>query len=222
MRAHADRPPRRRLARCARLTGSAPARAGMLPLRARPLLRPRPRPRLQRPRDRRPRARHPRGQHARLRVRGHPAPDRLPARQAGDVPGLGPARAAAALRRRPREAVPLPGPEGGVLPLRLRARSRGARAALGLDTERVVVDRPPAARRLALPPQVEPALPQGPRTASASDERRPRGGPAAHPGAARVTSSSLRAALADRPRPARSRRRAWSPSPTSSSPPAAR
>ena len=46
----------------------------------------------------------------------------------------------------------------------------GAGRGSAVDTARVVVDRPPAARRLALPPQVEPALPEGPDQRSGSDE----------------------------------------------------
>ena len=57
-----------------------------------------------------------------------PAPRRLPAREAGDLPGLGAARAAEAIRRRAGEAVPVPGAQGGVLPRRLRGRPRRARA----------------------------------------------------------------------------------------------
>ena len=47
--------------------------------------------------------------------------------QAGDVPRLGALRAPAPFRRGRGEVLPLPGAEGGVLPLRLRARPRGAR-----------------------------------------------------------------------------------------------
>ena len=127
MDAHADRPPRRRLA-VRKLLRLLAAHGEDAAVRKGTRLRPRARPRLQRPRDRRPRARHPRGEHARLRVRRHPAPGRLPARQAGDVPGLGAAGAPAEVRGRAREAVPVSRVQGGVLPRGLRAGPRGARA----------------------------------------------------------------------------------------------
>ena len=65
----------------------------------------------------------------------------------------------------------------------------GALKRLSVDTGARRRRRPPAARRLALPPQVEPALPQG--AATAGQRRgRPRGRPAAH---RRRSASSSRA-----------------------------
>ena len=80
-----------------------------------------------------------------------------------------PARAPAPLRRRPGEARPVPGPEGGVLPRRLRARRRRARPARARPREGDR-GRAPAARRVALPPQVEPAVPAGARPTSAATQ----------------------------------------------------
>ncbi len=52
------------------------------------------------------------------------------------VAGLDPARAAGEARRQGREAGPLSGPEGGVLPGRLRARPGGARTSSGSTARR--------------------------------------------------------------------------------------
>src|SRR2546423_315000 len=73
-------------------------------------------------------------------------------------PGRDPARPTRPLRRRAPEASPVPGAQGGVLPLRLRARPGGARALAdraGARARRAA----PAAGRLALPPALQPALP---------------------------------------------------------------
>ena len=73
------------------------------------------------------------------------------------VPDAIPPDAAAAVRRRAAEARPVPGPEGGVLPERLRARPVAARALRrrpGARARRAA----PAAGRVALPPALEPAL----------------------------------------------------------------
>ena len=77
-------------------------------------------------------------------------------------------------------------------PRRCDAARRRRRAGRG--------DRPAAARRLALPPQVEPALPQGARPARPR-RGRARGRPAAHRRRSASSSSSLAPALGDRPRP---------------------
>ena len=72
------------------------------------------------------------------------APRRLPAREAGDLPGLGPARAAAALRRRAGEALPVSraSRRSTTSPTSRPTPTRSSR--LGVDTERVVVVvRPP-------------------------------------------------------------------------------
>ena len=103
-------------------------------------LRPRARARLARPDADRPLARDPERDDVRLRVRLAPAPARLPRGDAGRRPRGDPARAARPLRRAAAEAAPLPGPEGGVLPRRLRARRRStSRRASAL----VVVRTPP-------------------------------------------------------------------------------
>ena len=107
--------------------GKARAEARALPaLRrwAKPrALRPRARARLARPDADRALARHPERDHVRLRVRLAPAPARLPRGDARRRPRGDPARAARPLRRAAAEAAPLPRPEGGVLPRRLRAGS---------------------------------------------------------------------------------------------------
>ena len=59
-------------------------------------------------------------------------------------PELVPRRPPTALRRRPGQAPPVPGPQGGVLPRRLRARPADLPETLGIDRERAIVDpRPP-------------------------------------------------------------------------------
>ena len=101
-----------------------------------------------------------------------------------------------AIRRRPGEALPVPRDQGGVLPLRLRARSgrprearRRHRARRGRGSS--------AARRLALSPQVESPLPAGTR-ASRLRSGCPRGRPAAYRGAADLRQGA-RPAVPDRP-----------------------
>ena len=132
-------------------------------------------------------ARDPERDHLRLRVRVAAASARLPRCDAGRRAGGDPARAAGALRRAAAEARPVPGPEGGVLPRRLRARPRRARAVRarpGEDARR----RAHAAGRLALPPALEPALPAGAR-APGPERGRERDRDPAHRGAARRTSA---------------------------------
>ncbi len=80
----------------------------------------------QRPGARRGGAEGPGGRHVRLRVGDAPAQHRLPAGTARVRARGDPARSADAVRGRCRKARPLPGSQGGVLPLRLRARSRCA------------------------------------------------------------------------------------------------
>ena len=59
------------------------------------------------------------------------------ARAAGDRARRDPGRGdGARAGREPRSPLPLPGPEGGLLPRRLRARRRGRSTTLGLDRER--------------------------------------------------------------------------------------
>ena len=98
-------------------------------------LRRRARARLARADDDRAPARHPELDDVRLRVGVAPAPARLPRRDEGRRAGLDPARAARPLRRRAAEARPVPGAEGGVLPLRLRARP-ARRSTAGRSTRR--------------------------------------------------------------------------------------
>ena len=97
------------------------------------------------------------------------AQHRLPARAARDDAGRDPARAARALRRRAGQARPVRRAQGGVLPVGLQAgrgRVGGTRGRSGEDRR----DRAPATRRLALSPQVQPAVP-----ARARAPRAPRG-----------------------------------------------
>ena len=170
-----------------------------------PRLRPRARARLARADDDRAPARHPELDDVRLRVGVAPAPARLPRRDAGRRARGDPARAAQDLRRRAAEAAAVPGAEGGVLPLGLRAERVGADR---------LVDRPgprarraaAAARRLALPPALESALPDDAR-ASRPARRRARVRDPAHRGAARLREVA-RAAVGDRPRARPSTRRA--------------
>ena len=146
-----------------RLRKPLPARrahAAMRQLRPRPRLRPGAGPRLQRPGDRRPAARRPRGEHVRLRVRvtQHNIGCRL-ARRVMTPDSIPPER----LRRfgvGPEKLFQYPGlkeeyyladfePDAGGAAT--RSASTGAR-----DRGRAA-----AARRLALSPQVEPAVPAG-------------------------------------------------------------
>ncbi len=71
----------------------------------------------------------PLGADAGLRVRRPAATDQLRRRQAGPRPRLDPARPTAEDRRQGGKAGPLPGPQGGVLPGRVRARPGGPRRA---------------------------------------------------------------------------------------------
>ena len=74
------------------------------------------------------------------------------------VPDAIPPERLAPLRRAAAEARAVPGAEGGVLPRRLRARPLAARALRrrpGARARRAAA----AARRVALPPALEPALP---------------------------------------------------------------
>ena len=87
-----------------------------------PRLRRRARARVARADDHGAPARHPELDDLRLRVGLAAAPARLPRRDEGRRPGLDPGRAARPLRRRAAEAAAVPGAEGGVLPLGLRAR----------------------------------------------------------------------------------------------------
>src|ERR1700676_5110408 len=86
------------------------------------------------------------------------APARLPGGDEGSRPGLDPGRAAGQLRHRAAEAPAVPRAEGGVLPRRLRAR-RGRARRLGDRSGADARGAAAAARRVALPPAFEPALP---------------------------------------------------------------
>ena len=152
------------------------------PLRRQGPLRPRGRPRLQRPRARRRQPPHPGGQHVRLRVRRPAAQHRLPARPPRDDARRDPAGAARALRRRPGQARPVRRAQGGVLPLGLHARPGRARPPRRRPRPRGG-DRPAAAGRLALPPQVQPPVPARARLPRAPRGRLGRRHPA-HGGAA--------------------------------------
>ena len=121
------------------------------------------------------------------------------------VPDAIPAGPPRALRRRAAEARPVRGPEGGVLPRGLRAGPGRARAVRRRPVARAR-RAAPAARRVAVPPAVEPALPADAR-ARRPPRRRARDRPAAHRGAARVRARA-RAAVGDRPRARRWTRRA--------------
>ena len=96
------------------------------PLGARPALRPSARARLQRHHDRGRAPAHPVRDDVRLRVGHRPAQRQLPAGQGRGGPRRDPARAPLSLRR-PGQDPRLPGPQGGVLPGRLRARPGGPR-----------------------------------------------------------------------------------------------
>ena len=105
----------------AKARGLAERSLALTTLGARPALRPRARPRLQRHHDRRRAAAHPVRHHVRLRVGDRPAQRQLPAGRGRGGPRRDPARAALSLRRAGQDPR-LPGPQGGVLPGRLRAR----------------------------------------------------------------------------------------------------
>ena len=105
--------------------GLAPARAALVGRAA--AVRPRALPRLARAPARGPVARRAVVLCLRLRVRALPAHARLPRRDPRHRSGRDPAGAARPTRREGREGAPLPGPEGGVLPLRVHARPRRAR-----------------------------------------------------------------------------------------------
>src|SRR5204863_2372989 len=159
-----DRAPRRPVAaREGALDDVAPTGAPELGTRA--FVRRRARPRVARADDDGPPSRHPELDHVRLRVRVAPAPARLPRSDEGRRPRLDPSRAPRPLWRGAAEARPVSGPEGGVLPRRLRARPVRHRPVAGRP--RAGAGRPaPTAGRLALPPALEPALP--------ADDRLPR------------------------------------------------
>ena len=145
--------------------------------------------------DRAP-ARHPELDDVRLRVRDAAAPARLPRGDEGRRARRDPPGATRAVRRAPAEARAVPRPQGGVLPLRLRARPLAARPLRRRSGARA--RRPaPAARRLALPPAVEPALPDDARPSRPARERA-RVRAAAHRGAAGVRARA-RAAVGDPP-----------------------
>ena len=168
--------------------------------------RPRARPRLGRPRRRLGRCfRDPLGADAGLRVRRPAAPDRLPGRASGC---WSPTRSRSSGWRRsaprPSKLFRYPGPEGGVLPRRLRARRRRCSTSSGSTARRsLVVVRPPPetseyhARNDALRGESIDRLAAAPAT------RRRWSSPAPRPRAPR--SRALRRRQPDRPR-ARDRR----------------
>ena len=94
----------------------------------------------------------------RLRVGDVSAHDRLPPRAARDRARRDPARAAAPLRRRAAQAAPLSRAQGGVLPPRLRARSRHPGEASARIRARIVVVLRTPSDRGALPPRRQPDL----------------------------------------------------------------
>ena len=61
----------------------------------------------------------------------------------------------------PGKLVQYAGAQGGVLPRRTSTPDEAALEELGVDRERILGDRAPAARRLALPPQVQPRCSRG-------------------------------------------------------------
>ena len=131
-----------------------------------------------------------------------PAHDRLPARAPCDRARRDPAGAAAPLRREPPQAAPVPGAQGGVLPARLRARSRHPRA--GRSRSAPHRRRPAhAADGRALPPGPQPRLRRSARSPG-KRPRRARRGPAATARAGR-RAAAAGAAIRDRAR-ARGRR----------------
>ena len=107
----------------AKAIGLADRSAALHALGARAALRPRARPRLQRRHGRRAAAAHPVLDDVRLRVGDGAAHRQLPPRAGGRRARGDPAGAPGALRR-DAQAAPLPGPQGGVLPRRPRARRR--------------------------------------------------------------------------------------------------
>ena len=126
------------------------------------------------------------------------------------VPRRDPARAPRALRRE-RQDRRLRGPQGGVLPRRLRARPGGARRARARPG-RADRRRPHAARGVAVPPLRERRPRRGARAPARHADRRPAAHAAAARGAARRRLHRARAgdrrAVADRlRRPRRVRRR---------------
>ena len=160
-------------------------------------LRPRARPRLARADDDRPAARNPERDDLRLRVGLAPAPTRLPGGDACRRPRRDPARPAREVHRRAAQAPPVPWTEGGVLPVGLRARP--VRTHRLVDRRRARARRAAsAARRLALPPAFESAVPADAR-ASRPRGRRPRVRHPAHRRAAGLRQVA-RAAVGDRPR----------------------
>ena len=203
-RSDGDRPPRRPLA--ARQGTLAHLASRALRTWARPReLRPRARARLTRADDERTATRHPERDDARLRVRDAAAPARHARGDKGGRARVDPARAARSVSACDRRSCcAIPGlkeeyylsdfePDPTVLD------------ELGVDRDRVLVVLRPAARRLALPPPLEPALPADARLSWASletvqavvlprtDEQRV------------TTSAQLDSALGDRPRPRRRR-----------------
>ena len=152
----------------------------------------------------------------RLRVGDRAAQRQLPPRAGGRRPGRDPARAAAPLRRRPAQAAPVPGPEGGVLPGRLRARRPRCSASWASSAQRplAVVRTPPA---VSLYHRFENDL--FARVLRRLRERRPGRGPPAH---ARAAGRAGRRAAASSSPSARSTPSRWSPTPTSWCPPAGR
>ena len=182
-------------------------------------VRPRARPRLARADDERARARHPERHDARLRVRllQHQLGCRAAKRVV--VPDSIPPSASSASAPSRRSSCAIRGSRRSTTSP-TSSPTRACSSALGVDRERVARRAPPAARRLALPPALEPALPA---------DARPLGG---HDGVQAVVLPRTeeqreyvtrpRAAVRDR---ARARRRRAEPdrrSPTWSSRPAAR
>ena len=165
-------------------------------------------PRLQRRERGRGAAARPERHRLRLRVGGGAAPGELPPGAGGGGARRDPARAARPLRRA-RQAARLPGPQGGVLPGRLRARPGGARRARPRPRA-AARGRAHAARGVALPPLREPALPAGARAPGRGATRR-RWCCRARPRSAR----SCAARRASWSPSTRSTRRAWWPTPTS-------
>src|SRR5205823_3153785 len=135
-----------------------PAARGVEAVGEGPQLRRRARARLARADADGAQARRPELDDVRLRVRDVAAPARLSRGDEGRGAGRDPGRAPAEVRRPRIEARAVRGPEGGVLPQRLRARPLPARPLR--DRPGTRARRPaPAARRVALPPSFEPALP---------------------------------------------------------------
>ncbi len=161
-----------------------------------PRLRRRAGARIARADDHSPPARDPELDDLRLRVRLAAARARLPRSDEGRRPGVDPARAPRPLRRTAPEAARVPRAEGGVLPLGLRPRPEGARrvaARPGAHARRA----PAAARRLALPPALESALPAD-AAAPRAARHRARDRDPAHGRAARLCPLAG-AAVGDRP-----------------------